>query len=302
MTTSSYSSDVHIGVEIFSDLLIVGWWFSRDSHQFRNSLRLLLLFLSSSFDALVFFPLCVGASVGVCMGRWRHSIPAHVVRLLDHWWSGRCVVAAVAAQVNGEGTIQQQQPKKERKKTTFAFLLLSLSIWCWSNCCRVILFLFTCIKEETFIYSHDVLLLLLLFSFCAQQKRGFHSRFLSIQRGGTTTRKVQEPSRFRRTLMLMMRIQPTDFSRSLGGPPFSTWLVCVLDSYDDYYSLNNREIKNRLVFWRCLDMCSMFLVILLERQGCLSPFKCLMFSCRDSAVHKKKQLRDDVVLCLRTYR
>ena len=156
MTTSSYSSDVHIGVEIFSDLLIVGWWFSRDSHQFRNSLRLLLLFLSSSFDALVFFPLCVGASVGVCMGRWRHSIPAHVVRLLDHWWSGRCVVAAAAAQVNGEGTIQQQQPKKERKKTTFAFLLLSLSIWCWSNCCRVILFLFTCIKEETFIYSHDV--------------------------------------------------------------------------------------------------------------------------------------------------
>ena len=123
-----------------------------------------------------------------------------------------------------------------------------------------------------------------------------------LYNGGTTTRKVQEPSRFRRTLMLMMRIQPTDFSRSLGGPPFSTWLVCVLDSYDDYYSLNNREIKNRLVFWRCLDMCSMFLVILLERQGCLSPFKCLMFSCRDSAVHKKKQLRDDVVLCLRTYR
>jgi hypothetical protein len=58
---------------------------------------------------------------------------------------------------------------------------LSLSTWC----CRVILFLFFLllhIYKRRNVYLFPRRVLLLLFSFCAQQKRGFHSRFLSIQR------------------------------------------------------------------------------------------------------------------------
>ena len=151
------------------------------------------------------------------------------------WWRRRLRWMAKALNNNNNNSPK----KKERKQLllfSFCLFLLDAAAWFFSYS----FFFFTYIKEETFIYSHDVCCCCCLAS--VRSRSAAFTLDFCLYNGGTTTRKVQEPSRFRRTLMLMMRIQPTDFSRSLGGPPFSTWLVCVLDSYHDYYSLNNREI------------------------------------------------------------